>query len=108
MQVRQVVRGIGMVLVSLSLAGLLSCGAGDEDLNDSEEGCRAVVDHIVDLQLGSKETPDSDRMPELEKHRATLRGAVGNRVLADCKTRPTAHRECVLRAASAAELKECN
>lgn len=93
-------------LVLCGVVGLAACWGGDS--NDEDRRCEELVDHMVDLQLGEDDPTDPAQAAELEKHRASLRGAIGKRVLADCRSRPSAHQECLLRAANAAEIKECN
>jgi hypothetical protein len=90
----------------LSLVGLAACQGGGGD--DDRETCLRLVDHLVDLQLGEAATADGAHAAEIEKHRVILHHAIEERVVAECLKRPRAHTDCALRAASPADLQECD
>jgi hypothetical protein len=89
----------------LSLVGLAACQAGGDD---DRETCLRLVHHLVDVQLGEAATADAAHANEIEKHRAILHHAIEARVVAECLKRPRAHTDCALRAASSADLQECD
>jgi hypothetical protein len=93
-------------LLLLSVAAFGGCQSGDGD--DDRQTCLHLVDHLVDLQLGDEGAGDSAHSAEIAKHRAILRHAIEDRVVADCLKRPRAHTECALHASTSADLKECD
>ncbi len=93
-----------LLFVAIALP-LSSCQLGTDD-RDREE-CARLVDHLVDIQLDGEVPREAQRAAEREKHRAILRHAIHDRVVADCLNRPAAHTECALEAKTSGELKEC-
>lgn len=98
-------RRLRLLLVAIALP-VTSCQSGDED-RDREE-CARLVDHLVDIQLDDDAPRDSSRAAERDKHRAILRHAIHDRVVADCMNQPAARTACALHANSSDELKECD
>lgn len=92
------------LVICSSLALLAGCQSGDGDAGETQ--CAQLVDHLVDLELGTS-SPNSPSSAELEKHRAAMHRAIEKEVLADCLSQPVARAECALRASTNADLARC-
>ena len=90
------------VLILFASILLIGCQAGIDERGD-EAQCAALVEHTVSLEYPA----DDERGSELERHRATLKAAIRDRVIADCLAKPRAFAECALEAKSAREMEVC-
>lgn len=97
-------RSLLLYVAALVLAA--SCQSAESDA-DREE-CDRLVEHLVEVQFRDAAASDPVRVAELGRHRAALRSAIHDRVVAACLARPAAHTDCALRARTPAELRECD
>ncbi len=99
-----------MSRLSLFLLLLLTActgqSAGDDD--DKRDDCERLRDHTIDLRLRTSPRPANVSAADLERHRATMLAAAGDRFVADCREQRTeAELTCALAATNSDALRAC-
>ena len=89
---------------AVASSAMVACQVGQPERTDAAE-CAAVVEHMIDLEFPDR--PTSPDAAQLSRHRAAMKAAIRDRVVADCLTRPRAFTDCALAAPTSRAVGEC-
>jgi hypothetical protein len=99
------VRGLVALVIAAVAVCTPACQPGLDRRLAAE--CAVLVSHVVDLEFADNGISDPARVAVLAKHRATMKAALRDRMVADCLTWPRAHLKCAMAARTPAEFKGC-
>jgi hypothetical protein len=88
---------------------LLACsGQSTADDDDKRDDCERLRDHTIDLRLRTTPRPNNLSAADLERHRATMLAAAGDRFVTDCREQRTeVELTCALAATNSDALRAC-
>jgi hypothetical protein len=96
-------------LIPLALLLLVACsGQSSVDDNDKRDDCERLRDITIDLRLRTAPRAHYLSAADLERHRATMLAAAGDRFVTDCREQRTeAELTCALAATNSDALRAC-